>query len=167
MSTSTKSTVKPETSVASEGALSAAAIEAKAKAEALKAQVAKEVAGLAQAYSALQTAAKEIGPLGLEEISRELGSSVNAVGRPAFGPWLRFNAVLALRASDFKTHDRFYGIAKKAAVEKLVNEDRKSEEDAKKIADKFVSSKGKGSTGKAACTLKMASPAAWDIALGE
>lgn len=176
MSKTTNTTVKPETSVkeaaapsgdANANALAAAAAAQAAKEAELKAKVKAERDALVSAWETFKSAADNIGALGLELLARDVGQSVNTAGRPGFAAWMRFNSVLALRGADFKTHDRFYAMAKRAAFDKLTTEDKKSEEDADKACAKFVSSKGKGSTGKATCTVKMAQPAAWDIALGE
>lgn len=129
----------------------------KAKANEVEAQVSAELNALDTATAALEKAIAAIGPLGLEKLAIRVGQSVNAQGRPAFGPWLTYTNVLAHRKVDFKTTDRLHAIARKNVPENVPAEK----------AEKFVKSKGKGSSGgKASCTLTMLAPVAWDIALG-
>lgn len=123
----------------------------------IKAKVNKEVAAYIAAAQAATQAAMEIGPLGLVQLAREVGESVDSNGRPAFAPWHRFVSVLALTKQSYTQHDALLREARKAVPAGI----------AKEKADRFVKSKSKaGIGGKATCTLTMNPPAVWDIALG-
>lgn len=150
--------------------------EAQAKAEAeakakqlaqdtLNAKVNAELMRVSAAKSEFLQSLGDVGSIGLENLAHAVGLSVNANGYPSFGIWLTFIAALAVKSTPYATQDRLFRTAAKAIG---TNADSKlSEKDQDKAREKFLTKSAKGAVGQAKASLKIRSPKAWDIALGE
>lgn len=149
----------------SDASADAIANEAKAKAAKMAAQMeaeTKEYLGILTASQAYSKAIVATGANVLMRLAKECGSTVNKAGRPAYAEWSRFTSALIIRSTPFAEQDRLFKLAKAN-----VPQGQLSKEDWNKAQDKFVSGKGKASDGKASCSLRMATPVAVSIALGE
>lgn len=173
----TKTASKPsqdnDTQGASVGELTGAAQDV---AQATANRVESELKALADAHKAFATAAKNIGPLGMEILAKNTGLSVTSTGRPTWAAHAPFVAVLIHyrdakgERMGFKQRNRLYDIALKAVGSMAGEEGHytpKNGEELTKAKERFVKAKGKASDDGAQCALRMSRPAAEEIALGE
>jgi len=128
-------------------------------------KVASEVANIATTGTAHIRALAETGPLGLVELAKDVGRSVNGMGRPTLLPWLTFVTACALQKVSHKQFDNLCRVAL-SEVGKAVDA-KFNESELAKAKEKFVKSKAKGSVGGSSASLRMNTPAAWDITIGE
>lgn len=160
---STKTAPKPAQVNDSNADLTGAAKEIAATTEQ---KVAAEVNLIATTGTAHIRALAETGPLGLVELAKSVGRSVSSsVGRPTLLPWLTFVTACALQKV---THKQFDNLCRVALAEVGTSPDAKmNESELAKAKEKFIKSKAKGSVGGSSASLKMNTPAAWDITIGE
>ena len=139
---------------------------AKEIASATDQKVAAEVLLIATTGTAHIQALAKTGPLGLVELAKAVGKSVNSsVGRPTLLPWLTFVTACALQKVN---HKQFDNLCRVALAEVGTSVDAKmNESELAKAKEKFIKSKAKGSVGGSSASLKMNTPAAWDITIGE
>lgn len=173
MSNATQTKQTESKSDATPDAIAAAA---KAKAKAIRATVDGEKARQAETLKAYRQASREMGSIGLEERAVECGQSVNATGRPSIDAFnLLAQAIVEYRDAKgnkmgFRQRDRLFAMARDAVGSKKGEESfysPKSNEELAKAKERFVKAKGKATDDAASCSLRMARPAAEEIALGE
>lgn len=115
-------------------------------------KVNEEVNAQGNALSAYVKASGSIGPLGLEKLAVAMGESTNKSGRPAFGAWLAYVTALACAKPGYATQNRLAALANKHVP---------------KEHKPVASTKAKGNVGAGACSFRINTPVAWDIAVGE
>ncbi len=128
-------------------------------------KVAAEVALIASTGTAHIRALADTGPLGLVELAKDVGKGVNTMGRPTLLAWLTFVTACALQKVSHKQFDNLCRVALNEVGS--APDARMNEAELAKAREKFVKSKAKGSVGGSSASLKMNTPAAWDITMGE
>jgi hypothetical protein len=136
-----------------------AAIEAKREKE-----IELEVASATNALAGFIGTLESVRSLALEAIAERVGKTVNKQGRPDLEAWLLFVSACAFRKVSHTQFDLLCRIAVKAVKAPVAV--KWTDEELTKAKSAFVKQSAKGSLGKSSASLRMNTPAAWNIDLG-